>query len=308
MSQFHFLNPQYLILLAPLWGLVWWLLKEQSDKQKWEGAIEPRLLTHLLVQPKQKHAILTPPWHLGIVLTLIILVVSAPSWREKASAFAKDDTKIVLLVSVKKSMLTSDIKPSRLERASIKIANLLEKKEAMDVALIAYSGSAHVVLPLTKDHAIIKVFTDALTPDIMPLEGDNIDDALRVATRELGSKGGTVIVLTDTLFASLVKQAKNRGLEEDTTIKFWQMASSELSSKDDFERGASLVDGHYVSYTSNENDVALVSSLIENSFKKSKKGDKNLYENGGYILLPFIFLLMLFWARRGFFGELWRLS
>jgi len=308
MSLFHFLRPEYLFLLIPAWILVWWLLKQQNDEKKWRNMIEPKLLKYLLVQPEQHSSRLAAPWHLGLLLTLLIVAVSGPSWKLKESPFAQDDTKIALLVSAKESMLTSDIQPNRLERAGIKVIDLLKQRSDTHSALITYSGTAHLVLPATKDHGIIQTFVQALSPDIMPLEGDNIKDALVLATKELNSKSATIIVLTDALSPSLVKSAMQEGFDKRTNVIFWQIASSELSNENDFKSAASLVDGHFVKYARDDSDVHLVSSLIDKNFKTAQKDDNSNYEDGGYALVPIIFLLMLLWARQGFIAELWRRS
>ena len=223
MSLFHFLRPELLLFLLPSWGLVWWLLRQQNDEKRWQKLIEPKLLKHLLVQPDQNSARLPAPWHLGLVLTLLVIALSGPSWKLKESPFAQDDTKIALLVSLKESMLTNDIQPNRLERAGIKIIDLLEQRPDTHSALIAYSGTAHLVLPPTKDHRIIQTFTQALNPDIMPLEGDNIKEALILGQKELNAKSSTMIVLTDSLSPSLVKQAVKEGLEKSSNVIFWQI-------------------------------------------------------------------------------------
>lgn len=308
MNNFHFLRPEYLLLFIPAWTLVWWLLKQQSDEKKWQKVIEPKLLKHLLVQPKQNHSKVAAPWHLGIVLTLLIVAVSGPSWKLKSSPFAKDDTKIALLVSVKKSMLSTDILPNRLERATIKITDLLQTRSDTQTALIAYSGTAHLVLPLTKDQGIIKTFAQALDPAIMPLEGDNIHAAMLLAKKELNAKGATLVVLTDAVSPSSVKLAMKDGFDETLNVIFWQIASNELANVSDFKSASSLVDGHYVPYARDGSDVASVSSLIDKNFKNAAQDDKSKYEDGGYTLIPIIFLLLLLWARQGFFAELWRRS
>lgn len=306
MTLFHFLRPEYLLLIVPAWILVWWLLREQNDEKRWQEMIEPKLLKHLLLQPDYNSTRLAAPWHLGIVLTLLIVAVSGPSWKPKESPFAQDDTKIALLVSVKESMLTSDIQPTRLERSGIKIIDLLKQRSDTRSALIAYSGSAHLVLPLTKDHSIIQTFTQALSPEIMPLEGDNIQDALILAENELNTKSATIIVLTDAVSPSLVKLATDKGFDKRTNVIFWQIASSELSNENDFKGAASLVGGHYVQYSRDGSDVRLVSSLIDKNFQTAQQDDKNSYEDGGYMLVPLIFLFMLLWSRQGFMAELWR--
>ena len=308
MSAFHFLRPEYLFLLVPAWALVWWLLQQQNDEKKWQNVIDAKLLKHLLVEPTQNYSKVRPPWHLAVVLTLLVLAVSGPSWKLKASPFTQDDTKIALVMSVKKSMLTTDIMPSRLSRATIKIEELLKKRSDTQSALLAYSGTAHLVLPLTKDHTIIKTFAQALDPKIMPLEGDNLAEALLLAQKELGGKGATIIVLTDAVSPSNAKLALKKGLDEGLNIILWQMASKELSSVADFKTTAEVLDAKYVPYARDDSDVEEVSSLIDKNFKNTAQDDKNKYEDGGYWLIPFIFLFLLLWARQGFIAELWRRS
>jgi len=306
MSAFHFLRPEYLFLLFPAWALVWWLLDQQNDEKKWQGIIAPKLLKHLLVEPKQKHSRVGAPWHLAIVLSLLIIAVSGPSWKLKEDLFTQDDTKIALVVSVKESMLSSDIMPSRLSRSTIKIEELLKKRLDTKATLLAYSGSAHLVLPLTKDHTIIKTFAEALDPDIMPLEGDNLAEALLLAQKELANKSATIIVLTDSVSPSNAKLALKNGLDKGLNIILWKMASKELSSEVDFKSTAEILGAKYVPFTRDDSDEEEVSSLIDKNFKNAPQDDSSKYEDGGYWLLPFIFLFLLLWARQGFIAELWR--
>jgi len=307
MSAFHFLRPEFLLLLLPAWLLVWWLLKQQNDESTWKKVIAPKLLKHLLVEPEQNHAKVPAPWHLGLVLTLLVVALSGPSWKLKESPFAKDDTKIALVMNVNKSMLTTDIMPNRLSRATIKIEDLLNLRSDTKATLLAYSGTAHVVLPLTNDHSIVKTFAQALDPSIMPLEGNAIQDALVLSMNQLESKGSTIIVLTDTVAPSNVKLALKEGFK-DMNVIFWQMASAELSSEVDFQSAASMVNGKTVKYTGDDADVNAIFSMIEKNFKNATQDDNNKYEDGGYYLIPIIFLLLLLWARQGFIAELWRRS
>ena len=308
MNFFHLLRPEYLVLLLPAWTLVWWLLRQQNDETKWKKIIDAKLLKHLLIEPEQNHAKIAAPWHLGLVLTLLIVALSGPSWKLKDSPFAKDDTKIAILMSVKESMLTTDIMPNRLSRASMKLEDLMQERTDTQAALLAYSGTAHLVLPLTNDHSIVKTFAQALDPGIMPLDGDNVQDALLLAQKQLDQKGATVIILTDAISPSSVKLAVKNGFETETNVILWKIASSELSSASDFSSAASILNAHVVNYSGDNADVQEVSSLVDRNFKSAMSDDSNKYEDGGYWLIPFIFLLMLMWARQGFIAELWRRS
>ena len=308
MSSFHFLRPELLLLILPSAIFVWWLFKEQKDENRWNKIVNPKLLKHLLVEPKHKHSKIAAPWHLAVVLFLLVLALSGPSWKLKDSPFAKDDTKIAILLSVKDSMLTTDITPNRLSRSVIKIEELLKSKTTTKSALIAYAGTAHLVLPLTSDHDIVKTFAQALDPNIMPLKGDNIDKALILAQKQLNSKSATIIVLTDDISPSLVKLAKQNGYKNETNVILWKMSSNELVNESNFKSVASMLNASSVSYASDNSDVAVIAKQIENNFKKSEQDDNSKYEDGGFVLIPFIFLFLLLWARQGFVAELWRRS
>jgi len=312
MSAFHFLRPEFLFFLLPSWLLVWWLLKQQNDESKWQKVINPKLLKHLLVENEggsskgKIYARIPAPWHLAAVLTVLIVALSGPSWKLKESPFTKDDTKIALLMHVGKSMLTTDIMPDRLSRATMKIEDLLKSRSDTQSMLLAYSGTVHLVLPLTSDHSIIKTFAQALEPSIMPLDGNNIQDALVLAQEKLNRKGSSIIVLTDSISASSVKLALKNGFDDSTNVIFWQMASTQLSSEADFKSAASVLNAAYVKYAGDNADVETVSFLIEKNFKNAVQDDNSKYEDGGYTLVPLLFLLLLLWARQGFIAELWR--
>lgn len=306
MSAFHFLRAEYLLLILPAWAFVWWLLKQQSDEKKWQNIIAPKMLKYLLVSPQQSHSRVATPWHLGLVLSLLIVAVSGPSWKLKDSPFTQVDTKIAVLMSVKKSMLKTDILPNRLEQSTIKIRNLLKQREDTKSTLIAYSGTAHVVLPLTHDHEIINTFAQALSPDIMPVEGDNMQEALLLADKELSAKDSTIIVLCDDISASSLKSAVNMGFNKETHVIFWEIASNKGVNSNDFKNASAVLNAHTVAYSRDNSDVEEVSSLIDNHFKNAAEDDNNRYEDGGFYLLPIIFLLLLLWARQGFIAELWR--
>jgi hypothetical protein len=68
------------------------------------------------------------------------------------------------------------------------------------------------------------------------------------------------------------------------------------------------LDANYIKYARDNSDVTAVSSLIEKNFKNAAQDDKSKYEDGGYYLIPLLFLLLLLWSKQGFIAELWRRS
>jgi Ca-activated chloride channel homolog len=105
-------------------------------------------------------------------------------------------------------MLAQDIQPSRLERAAQKIRDLLAERPGTRTALVAYAGSAHLVMPLTRDAELIARFAAELSPTIMPMEGDAIAEVLALAEQQLRTSGlrGSILLITDGVPAQQLPQ------------------------------------------------------------------------------------------------------
>ena len=96
-------------------------------------------------------------------------------------------------------MTATDVPPSRLERAKQKIRDLIALRAGGRVGLVAYTGSAHLVMPLTDDPTVLQPFLEALDPSIMPNAGRSASAALALAERLLGGEDapGSVLFVTD---------------------------------------------------------------------------------------------------------------
>src|SRR3546814_18113440 len=73
---------------------------------------------------------------------------------------------------------------------------LLKERTGGQVALIAYSGDAFTVAPMTDDAATVAALIDSLSPSVMPVAGQRADRALRRAAgsnRGAGFSGGDVL-------------------------------------------------------------------------------------------------------------------
>ena len=297
-----------MLLLLPLgWFFSWWLIQQQNDVLRWKKIVNPKLLKHLLLESSEKTARLQAPWHLALVWTLIVIALSGPAWKLKPAPFTQDEAQIVCVVNVSESMETKDLTPSRLKRAVFKMKDFMALRADSKVALIAYSGSTHLVLPLTKDHAILNTFAQALNPSIMPLKGNNLQDALLVASKQLKGSGGTIIVFTDSVETAQIKEMKIDELG-GAKVLFFAIASSELLNTKAFQKSADILNADFISMTIDDSDVERLSSFVDRAFNESDSADDSRYEDAGYWLLPLIVLWMLLWFRRGFMAEAWRVS
>lgn len=111
---------------------------------------------------------------------------------------------VVVALDVSDSMLVQDVETdgslTRLERAKREIVDLLRRMRGDRVALVAFAGAAFVQTPLTLDYGAARLFLDELGPDLIPLKGTAIGEAIRRSLEafEGGSEEArAVILITD---------------------------------------------------------------------------------------------------------------
>ena len=200
LSDFHLLRPWGLLLAVPAIAL-WWRARQAADTtRRWSEVIDPVVLKALTVGGGGglrfgPHDLLLVGW------VVAALAVAGPTWQREPSPFAEQSAPAMIVLKVTPSMMTPDLAPTRLDRARQKIADLLKLRDGMSVGLIAYSGSAHLVLPPTQDAGVLVDMARALSPSIMPREGDKLADAIALAAKVLrdGGQGGSILVVADTV-------------------------------------------------------------------------------------------------------------
>ena len=97
---------------------------------------------------------------------------------------------------VKKKITT----PSRLDRSKLLVTNMVDKMKNDKVALGVFAGEAYPQLPITSDYASAKMFIDALSTDMVTLQGTDIASAIELGCRSFTDKkdvGKAIILITD---------------------------------------------------------------------------------------------------------------
>ena len=176
------------------------LLWRQNPRAQWGGVIAPHLLQHLIVQPGQGRGV-SPLYLVTAGLVLGIVALSGPTWRRELPPFVEDKAPLMIVLALSSSMDQADVAPTRLERAKQKIRDLLGARAGARSGLIAYAGTAHLVMPLTDDRSVIEPFLAALATGLMPGDGKNVTAAASLATQFLATEpvAGTILVVADDL-------------------------------------------------------------------------------------------------------------
>ncbi|MGE0158133.1 MAG: VWA domain-containing protein [Gemmatimonadales bacterium] len=139
-------------------------------------------------------------WKAALVLVaigLLAVALARPQFGSRVETVRSVGQDIVVAVDLSTSMLAEDVSPNRLERARLAILRLIDNLDGDRIALVAFAGSAFVQSPLTVDYSAAAMFLDAMRPDMMPVQGTDLGEALRVSldALEQGARDARVIVL-----------------------------------------------------------------------------------------------------------------
>ena len=151
-------------------------------------------------------------WPLIIVLfgwLIATIALAGPSWQQTPVPVLKNQHPLVIAVNLSYSGFTPDLAPNRFSRMQFKLQDLFDLRKDGESALIAYAGSAHTVAPLTDDGRTLSNLAKALSPNIMPEQGDNPVTAIEKAVdliHQAGQKQGDILLITDNVLPAQAKK------------------------------------------------------------------------------------------------------
>lgn len=174
----RFAEPLFLwgLLSIPLFALLFVYAYHRRKK------LAARFVS-LTMLPKLSTA--NSPWRrlakallLLLAIAFLFVALARPQWGHKMEHIERKGLDLVLLQDVSLSMLAEDIKPNRLTRSRHEISAFLESLTGDRVGLVAFSGEARLMVPLTLDYGTVQSMLRELSPGwLMP--GTNLERAIR---------------------------------------------------------------------------------------------------------------------------------
>ena len=197
--------PLLLLLLALPGALLAW---ELSHRRRAAALSRPKILRaeagphSLRLSPSnaQPTTAAKPRYWLCAGLALAIFAVARPQWGRLEEPVFDQSREILLAIDLSRSMLTPDVKPSRLERSKLLIQSLLERLAGERVGLAVFAGTAFLQSPLSADYEILREFLPALGPDFLPEGGSNYGALLETALGAFGTTTAAdrfLVILSD---------------------------------------------------------------------------------------------------------------
>ncbi len=292
LSVFHFLRPYWLLVILPMVG-VWWMVRFQTKGDRREkNIISPHLLKALTPQAARQKK-LTAVDAVLVAFCFLSICASGPTWSKKQNPFEPPTPPAVVVVEVSQSMLAKDIQPSRLERVKHKIRDFTALRAGAPTALIAFAGSAHIVLPLTDDPTLFVPFLEGLDPEVMPKSGQRVGLGLELADSLLSAeqKFGAVVVFADGVDPVDREIVDAMAKRQDRILAALTLSDDESSSFRDFET---------ISLTPDNSDMKRLERRIAGAYQSSLVGDDTeSWDDKGWLFLWPALIIILFWFRKG---------
>jgi Ca-activated chloride channel homolog len=199
-AQPHFAEPHWLWLafLGPLLLLLLQRYASVARRRQLARLAAPEFVrdltrSHSAFRRGLKHGLLL------VALAGMGIALARPQWgqqSEKSHAVGHD---VVFLLDCSRSMLATDVLPSRLQRAKLAILDFVQHQAHGRVGLVAFAGQAFLQCPLTFDYGAFAEALNSMDHKTIPVAGTDVGRALQEAFHAVdkSERQKVFVLLTD---------------------------------------------------------------------------------------------------------------
>jgi Ca-activated chloride channel family protein len=127
------------------------------------------------------------------------LALARPQWGEQAESSRLLGQDTVFILDCSRSMLATDVIPSRLQRAKLALLDQVQHHGGGRVGLVVFAGQAFLQCPLTFDYGAFQDTLMGVDDKSIPIPGTDIGRALEEGAQALdkSSRQKVLVLLTD---------------------------------------------------------------------------------------------------------------
>jgi Ca-activated chloride channel family protein len=199
-SNPHFAEPRWLLVafLGPLVlaGLQWY--SAWARKRQLSQIAAPRFL-HELTRSHNPFRRLFKNALLVLAIAGVGFALARPQWGQQEEAGQSLGEDIVFILDCSRSMLATDVTPSRLQRAKLAISDFMGRHTHSRLGLVAFAGQAFLQCPLTFDYSAFEDTLMDVDDKTIPIPGTDVGLALEEGYRALekGERHKLLVLITD---------------------------------------------------------------------------------------------------------------
>lgn len=325
LSQVELRTPAWLFLA--LMPIVFNVLARWR-KQQWTRYAEPHLHAWAL-----RRDTATPRRLIHVVslwLFWILLAISLAGPRISVETLdnqrrTRHDIDLMIVLDVSASMGATDVTPTRLARAKLKLHDLLSRLHGERIGVVVYAGEAGLLLPLTDDMAAVAQSLEIADASLLDAPGSHLAAALNLARHQLkrAQRTGAILLISDGETSSLSGAAGEAAIQATRALDgakipvyAWIMASAEggavpqadqsawdqpaqVISRPDFESYRKLFtvgNGRVIQVSDSDQDLAALYTQGILSLPGSRQDHSNTHQWRELYRYPLVLALMLLLA------------
>lgn len=194
-------SPQFLYLILPVcvgWFII--ALYSESKRQKAREAFVAQPMWERVLPEASRFRFWLKLLLRELAIIAGLMALAGPQFGMQLEQVVPRGSDLYVLIDVSRSMLATDVPPSRLERAKADVSALANRLEGERIGLIAFAGQSVVKCPLTVDYDSFRRALNDLDPNSAPRGGTAIGDAIRKAIEVFDAKAErdqAVLLITD---------------------------------------------------------------------------------------------------------------
>lgn len=321
MISFEHIEYAWFFLLIPIVVILFLLDIVHKKKVKKEIG-DPRMIDVLTKNFSSKNYRLRFVFF-TIAFALCIIAVINPRLPEKGKGEKISGIDVIIALDVSNSMLSNDIKPTRLDRAKQLATLLTQKLENNRVGLVVFAGQAILQMPLTPDVGQAKMYISNASVNNVPVQGTDISDALQVSDKAMDTKEKkykAIVLISDGEDHEKNAESTAKKLSDDgviiytvgigtaagapipdpvtNTFKTDENGETVITKLDaaSLESIARAANGQYIQLENPEENANLISGELNSMEKKemlSNNGYKTYFSFYPFFLAPALVLLIM---------------
>ncbi|MFH1686780.1 MAG: VWA domain-containing protein [bacterium] len=135
-----------------------------------------------------------------LALALCVVVLARLQFGTHLELMKREGIDIVVALDLSNSMLATDMKPNRLEKAKQELRGIIDRLQGDRIGLVAFAGEAFIQCPLTLDYAAAGFLLAAMDQNTVSVQGTSLSSAIEMASKMFDQKEKmhkVLLLLTD---------------------------------------------------------------------------------------------------------------
>lgn len=231
--QFQHVWVLFLLWVVPAVGILWHIAAKRRPYPG-NAFISPVMAARLAPPPAPARS----HWQRILFLAGLLLALIAaarPQWGFRSENVYQKGRDLLIVLDVSRSMLATDVHPSRLGRAKVDLLDLIKQVRGDRVGLIAFRGRPILLCPLTTDYGFLAQVLEGAGVHSAPAGetsiGDGVTEALKTFDSDSGTHRAIVLVSDGEDLAGRIEDAIQKAREQGVavfTIGFGSAEGSQL--------------------------------------------------------------------------------